>query len=74
MKQTITYLISIILCSIGLFFTLLYLNLFTIGYTFLEYVYFIIRRVECNCFLIGLLLLLFTIKKGHVKWIIIMIF
>ncbi len=62
MKQ---FILAIILCSVGLFFTLLYLNLFTIGYTFLEYVYFIIRRVECNCFFIGLLLLLLKIKKGH---------
>ncbi len=58
------YFLAIILCSVGLFFSILYLNLFTIGYTFLEYVYFIIRRVECNCFIIGLLFLLFGIKKG----------
>ena len=61
----IILILAILFCSIGLFFNVLYLNLFTIGYTFLEYVYFIIRRVECNCFFIGLLLLLLKIKKGH---------
>ena len=59
----IILILAILFCSIGLFFNVLYLNLFTIGYTFLEYVYFIIRRVECNCFLVGLLLLLISMKK-----------
>ena len=63
MKKTFIFFLAVILCSIGLFFSILYLNLFTIGYTFLEYVYFIIRRVECNCFLVGLLLLLISMKK-----------
>lgn len=66
MKNYLLFFLAIFLCSIGLFFALLYLNLFTIGYTFLEYVYFIIRRVECNCFIVGLLLLLLIIKKGRV--------
>lgn len=59
----IILILAILFCSIGLFFNILYLNLFTIGYTFLEYVYFIIRRVECNCLFIGLLLLLIYLKR-----------
>ena len=40
----ILYLIlGIITISISFFLIIIYLNLFTIGYTFIEYVYFIIR-------------------------------
>ena len=68
MRHPLIYFLASIFCSVGLFFIILYLNLFTIGYTFLEYVYFIIRRVECNCFLLGILLLLVSIKKkGTIK-------
>ena len=67
MKHPLIYFLAIILCSIGLFFNLLYLNLFTIGYTFLEYVYFIIRRVECNCLIFGIL------KKHHYLKLVIML-
>lgn len=35
--------IGSLLISISLFLIILYLNLFTLGYTFLEFVYFIIR-------------------------------
>jgi len=45
--------LGILLSSIGLFFIILYLNLFVIGYSFLEFVYFIIRSIYCDFFFIG---------------------
>ena len=52
----ILYLIlGIIIISISLFLITIYLNLFTIGYTFIEFVYFIIRSG-----IIGLLLIFFA--------------
>ena len=50
-------LIGIVLSSIGLFFIFLYLNLFVIGYSFFEFVYFIIRSIYCDLFFIGLFLI-----------------
>ncbi len=41
-----------ILISIALFLIIIYLNLFTLGYTFLEFVYFIIRS-SCLLFLLS---------------------
>ena len=43
-------LIGIILSGIGLFFIILYLNLLVIGYSFFEFVYFIIRSIYCDLF------------------------
>ena len=49
--------IGALFISIGLFFVIIYLNLFYIGYTFLEFVYFIIRRGIILFFLVGIFLI-----------------
>lgn len=57
----LSYLIlGIISCSTSLFFFIIYLNLFTVGYTFLNFVNFSIRRIWFWLFPIGL----FMIYKG----------
>lgn len=55
--------LGIILTSIGLTFLFLYLNLLTIGYSFLEFVKFINTRLEFLVFYLGIALLL----KGWIK-------
>ena len=62
------FLIGFALMVIGFSFIILYLNLFTIGYNFFEYVNFIIRRIECYYALIGFIIILLTIIiKGDKK-------
>jgi len=61
MYKLFTLFLGIILTSVGLFFLILYLNLFTLGYSFFDFVKFIIMRIECLCFFIGVLLLCFSI-------------
>lgn len=51
-------LVGILFMSIGLFFLILYTNLFTLGYSFWDFVHFISRKVECLLFLVGLFLLI----------------
>ena len=46
---------------IGGIYIITYLNLMTVGYNFLEYVNFIIRRTECIIFMIGMILMLLSI-------------
>ena len=46
---------------IGSIYIITYLNLMTVGYNFLEYVNFIIRRTECIIFMIGMILMLLSI-------------
>ena len=50
-----------VLLSIGLFFVIIYVNLFYIGYTFFDFVYFIIRKGIILFFLSGF----FLIYKGR---------
>lgn len=54
---------------IGMIYIISYLNYITIGYNFLEYVNFIIRRAECLFAPIGLIILFvainFTGGKKH---------
>jgi len=55
--------IGCILFSIGLFFLIIYLNLFYIGYNFFDFVYFIIRSGIILFFISGI----FLIYKGGIK-------
>lgn len=62
------FLVGFALLVIGLVFTILYLNLLTIGYNFSFYVNFITRRIECYYTIIGFLIILLTlITKGEKK-------
>ena len=50
---------------IGFSFIILYLNLTTMGYNFINYVNFIIRRVECYYSIIGIVIMLLSLTiKG----------
>lgn len=45
------------LTVISLSFIIIYLNLLTIGYTFIDYLRFISKRIECLNILLGILLM-----------------
>lgn len=55
------FLIGFGLTVIGSVYILVYLNLLTIGYNFLEYVNFIIRRFECLIFIFGVIMMYISI-------------
>jgi hypothetical protein len=59
----ISLIFGIFISSIGLMFLILYTNLFTLGYSFLDFVKFIITRFECLLFLIGIIIILFSMKE-----------
>lgn len=50
------------LTVIGLVYIISYLNLLTLGYNFLYYVNFIIRRIECLYAPIGIILIFISIN------------
>ena len=52
------------LTTIGSVYIICYLNLFSIGYNFFQYVNFIIRRVECLNFIIGIILMILSLTIG----------
>ena len=68
MTRIFFFLVGFALMVLGLSFTILYLNLLTIGYNFSFYVNFITRRIECYYALIGFIIILLTlIPKGDKK-------
>lgn len=58
------FLIGFGLSIIGFVYTISYLNLLSLGYNFLDYVNFIIRRIECLYALFGLLIIFLSIFGG----------
>lgn len=52
------------LSVISLSYIIIYLNLLTMGYNFLDYVHFIIRRIECLNIFVGLVLIILSLING----------
>lgn len=68
MVRVFFFLLGFGLMVIGCSFIILYLNLTTMGYNFLEYVNFIIRRVECYFSIIGFIIMILSIAlKGDYR-------
>ena len=60
--RIIIFLFGIIFTIIGMVNLILYLNLLSFGYSFLEYVNFIIRKFECISLFIGLIIIWISIS------------
>ena len=58
------FLIGFGLTTIGFVYIISYLNLLTLGYNFLEYVNFIIRRIECLNALFGIIIMILSFYIG----------
>lgn len=63
MNKIFFFILGFILTTVGTIYIISYLNLLTIGYNFLEYVKFIIRRIECLYAVIGITIIFITILK-----------
>jgi len=57
------------LMVVGFTYIILYLNLLSVGYNFLEYVNFIFSRVECYFVVVGLVILILSMFiKGEKEY------
>lgn len=61
------FLLGFGLSVIGFVYILSYLNLLTMGYTFIEYLTFIFKRFECIMAIIGVLMITCAIFRGGEK-------
>lgn len=62
------FLIGFGFTTIGLMYLITYLNLLTMGYNFLQYVNFIIRRIECFYAPLGILIMALALYYGGKKY------
>ena len=68
MNRLLLFLVGFGFTVIGFTFIITYLNLTTMGYTFIDYLNFIVRRIECLLAVIGILLVNIALyKKGDKK-------
>lgn len=61
------FLTGIFLTALSIMFIIMYSNLLIMGYSFFEYVNFIIRRVECLVIIIGIILIVLSMRKEKIK-------
>lgn len=64
LKRIISFIIGIIITSSSLMYIVIYLNLLRMGYSFKDYVKYIVSSIECTKILIGILLIYLSLKKG----------
>lgn len=62
MIRLVLFIIGFVSSVVGLFFIFLYINLLTLGYTFLEFVKFIISKPYCLIFFLGIIILIIVLK------------
>lgn len=62
MKKKRLLFLGIILTILGLFFNILYVNILVLGYSFFDYVHFIISRIEFYFSWIGILCIVIYLK------------
>lgn len=67
MMRYILFLISFFMMSFGLTLIIIYINLFSFGYNIYEYLEFIFTNLECLCFFVGLIIMLFLLRKRRSK-------
>jgi len=60
----ILFLLGFGLTTIGFVYIICYLNLLTIGYNFIDFVNFIIRRIECLNSIFGIIIMYLSINIG----------
>ena len=66
MKTIIFYILGILFVTLGLFFIIININLFFIGYSFIQFVNYIISSPQCNIFFIGILILILVYERGKI--------
>lgn len=68
MNRIILFLVGFGFTVVGFTFIITYLNLTTMGYSILDYLKFILRRMECVLGFIGIILINIALyKKGDKK-------
>jgi hypothetical protein len=72
MNKLLLIFIAVIICSIGLSFIIINLNLLSIGYSFIDYIYYIFTHFSCNIFFIGIIILYIT-NKNRSMWSVIFV-
>lgn len=68
MFKVFLFLFGFGLTTIGFVYILSYLNLLTLGYSFLEYVQFIISRIECLNAPLGIIIMALTLIGGDYEF------
>lgn len=61
------FIVGFLLMVLGSFYIIVYINLFSLGYTIFEYLEYIFSRYECYYFIFGLILVSISILRGDKK-------
>ena len=61
--RIVLFIFGILVCSYSLMFIIIYLNLLKMGYSFIDYIKYIINSKECLILFFGILLIYISIRR-----------
>lgn len=64
MKKFFFFILGIYLCSYGLTYIIIYLNLLSMGFSIVDYLKYLLVHAECLVIFLGIILILLAFKKG----------
>lgn len=67
LKRILLFTLGIFISSYSLMFIIIYINLFKMGYNFIDYIKYIFTHTECLLIYIGLLMIIISLKKVNKK-------
>ena len=67
MVRFFLFLIGFGFSIIGFMYIILYLNYLTIGYTFIEYLSLISKKIECLLAIVGIIIIMVVIFKKEIR-------
>ncbi len=67
LKRVLLFTLGIFISSYSLMFIIIYINLFKMGYNFIDYIKYIFTHTECLLIYIGLLMIIISLKKVNKK-------
>ena len=63
-NKALLFLTGFGLMVVGFTYIIMYFNLFAMGYSIIDYLCFIITKLECLVLVVGLILIIISIYKG----------
>lgn len=67
LMKILMFIIGFTMCSLSLTFLFLYLNILNLGYSFIEFINFIIKKWELYLFFVGIILMIISLRKEKIN-------
>ena len=66
-RKIFCFTLGVFICAYSLMFTIIYLNLLKMGYSFIDYLKYISTSFECLIIFLGIILIWISLRRKKIK-------